>query len=80
MASLLERTKTDHEITSKDMSLHLSQILTGWSQPLAGTALRSLEQVSQTPWPQARQWWMGSLSENSASQILQLLISLSGIQ
>ena len=69
-----------HELTSKEIFLHLSQILTGWSQPLAGTALRSLEQVSHTPCPQALQWWIGILSENSASQILHLLISLSGTQ
>lgn len=35
--------------------IHLSQTLTGLSQPLRGTGFLLLEQSSQTPFPQSRQ-------------------------
>lgn len=56
------------------------QTLTGWSQPRDGTARRSWEQSSHTPWPQARQWWMERRGENSRWHSLQEWMSWSGTQ
>lgn len=53
---------------------HLLQTRTGLSHPRSGTGLLPGEQSSQTPWPQARQWWMGLLAPNSSWHTMQALI------
>lgn len=49
--------------------LQLVHTRTGWSQPRDGTARRSGEHSSHTPWPQARQWCLDSLAVNSRWQL-----------
>lgn len=67
-------------IQSDGFLSHSSQTRTGVSQPRLFTGRFDCEQMSQTPYPHDRQWWMGSFSVKGPPQTQHLLISWSGIQ